>query len=78
MGAVVEDHAGLVDLDDLPALQLDLAVDDELAGADVDVIARAAAQIFHEQPRAVIAPVEPEPGLFQPVVEVLVALLHLS
>ena len=62
---------------DLPAFQLDLAIDDELARADVDVVARAAAQIFHEEARAVGAPVVPEARLFEARVEVRVALLHL-
>ncbi|MCY1209700.1 hypothetical protein D9M72_213620 [compost metagenome] len=58
-------------------LQLDAAVDDQVAGAHVDVVARAAPQVFHEQAGAVVAPVQHEAGGFQLAVELRVALSHL-
>ncbi|MPL79701.1 hypothetical protein SDC9_25585 [bioreactor metagenome] len=77
MGAVGQHHAGFVEARGLALHQLDRAVDDELAGAHVDVIARPAAQVFHEQARAVIAPVEIEARLLEPGVELRIALAHL-
>ena len=62
---------------DLPVGELDLAVGDQFTGAHVDVIARAAPKVLHEQARFVVAPVVPEPGLLEPVVEVGVSLSHL-
>src|SRR6516225_2540114 len=58
--AVVEPDAVGRDFLDLARDQLDLAVNDELRRANVDVVARAAAQILHEQPGVVVAEVEPE------------------
>ena len=60
-----------------PALQLDAAVGDQLAGADVDVVARAAAHVLGVDARAVLAEVEQEADLVEPLVEVLVALADL-
>ena len=60
-----------------PVDQLDLAVDDELRGADVDVVARAATQVLHEQPGIVVAEVEPETGFRQPCIEIGVVLADL-
>ena len=57
-----------------PALQLDRAVGDQLGCADIDIIARAAPQIFHEQAGAVVAPIEHEAGLLQAFVKIRVAL----
>jgi hypothetical protein len=74
---VVEPDASLGDLLDLAALELDLAVDDKLARADVDVIARAVPQVFHEQPRVVGAPIMPEARPFEAGVELRLALLDL-
>jgi hypothetical protein len=74
---VVEPDASLGDLLDLAALELDLAVDDKLARADVDVIARAVPQVFHEQPRVVGAPIMPEARPFEAGVELRLTLLDL-
>ena len=51
------------DLLDLTGDELDLAVDDELRGADVDVIARTASEIFDEQAGIVVAEIELESRL---------------
>src|SRR5581483_9891052 len=53
--AVRQHHVAIGDFLDAAALQLDAAVDDELRGADVDVVAGAAAQIDRVQARAVLA-----------------------
>ena len=64
---VPEAHGVRQDLVDLLALlDLDLAVDDELRRAHVDVIPAAALEVFHKQARAVRALVEFKPGLLQP------------
>ena len=78
MCSVVQDHSGFVQCDHLPALELDLAVDDQLAGTDVDVIAGPAAQVFHEETRLVIAPIQPEARFFETLVELCIAFLHLG
>src|SRR5690606_29373847 len=53
LGAVGERHALGVDaLDIHTAFELDAAVGHQLAGAHIDVIARATAQVLHEQARA--------------------------
>ncbi|MCO5546654.1 hypothetical protein L7F22_000088 [Adiantum nelumboides] len=77
LGAVGEPHPLLGELLHLPADQLHLAVGDELGGADVDVVARAAAQVLHEQAGVVVAEVQLEPGLLQPPVVVRVDLAGL-
>jgi hypothetical protein len=56
--------------------QFDLAVGDQIAGADVDVVARPAAEVFHKQSGVVVAPVELEACRGQPVVELLVPFAH--
>src|SRR6266702_120744 len=60
--AIVDPDAVRRDFLDLTCGQLDLAVDDEVRGADIDVIAGAAPQIFHEQPGIIVAEIEPETG----------------
>src|SRR3954466_7289051 len=77
LGAVLHHHRVLGEVVDLAVDELDRAVGDELGRADVDVVARSAAQVLHEQPRVVLAPVELEAGGLEAVVEVLVALAHL-
>ena len=68
-------NAGLgqrLDLD--TALHLDLAVDDELRSADIDVVARPGAPGLHHQARLVIAEIDGEAGLGERRVVVGVAL----
>ncbi|MCY1220757.1 hypothetical protein D9M72_327850 [compost metagenome] len=78
LGAVGErDRVCVHALDVHAALEVDAAVGHQLRGAHVDVVARAAPQVLHEQARAVHAEVEQEAGLLQPRVQVGVALLHL-
>ena len=77
LGAVVEHDGVLGQVRHLAVHELHVAVGHQLGGAHVDVVARAAAQVLHEQPRLVGAEVQPEAGLLEPVVEVLVPLLHL-
>ncbi|MNX53265.1 hypothetical protein D3C86_839570 [compost metagenome] len=75
---VGEHHGILRQAADVGArLQLDAAVDDEIASAHVDVVAGPAAQVLHEQARAVVAPVQHEARGFQFLVELGVALAHL-
>ena len=50
LGAVLEDDRVLGEVVDLAVGELDLAVGDQIGGADVDVIARPAPQVLHEQP----------------------------
>src|SRR6266436_1865618 len=64
-------------LDGDAALQLDPAVGDQFRGPDVDVISRTAAEVFHKQPRAVLAEIEKETRLLEPRIEVSVAFGHL-
>ena len=47
------------------ALELDAAVGDQLAGADVDVVARAAAHVLAVDAGAVLAEIEQEAGLLR-------------
>ena len=75
--AVVEPDAVRRDFLDLAIHQLDLTVDDELRGADVDVIAGAATQVLHEQPEIVVAEIEPETGFRQPCIKIGVVLADL-
>ena len=65
LGAVAQHHRARFDLLDVAAGQLDTAIGHQLAGAHVDVVARATAQVFHEQARAVVTEVELEAGLLQ-------------
>ena len=74
--AVLEHHGVLGQVRDLAAHELDVAVRHQVGRADVDVVAGAAPQVLHEQPGPVVAPVQPEPGLLEAVVEVLVLLGH--
>jgi hypothetical protein len=72
--AVVEQDSGWrqrLDLDS--AADADLAVDDQIRGADVDVIARAGAVGLHQQPGLVVAEIDGEAGTAQAVVEGRVA-----
>lgn len=72
--AIGEGEGVAVDGTDLLALlDVDLAVGDERGGADVDVIAAAALEVFHEEARVVGPVVELEAGLGEAVVEVVVA-----
>ena len=49
-------------LDRVPMFDLDLSVGDELRGADVEVVAAAAAEVLHEEASAVGAAVDSEAG----------------
>ena len=78
--AVIELHAVLFEAFDLEALagaELDLAIDEQLHRADIDVVAGAAAQVLHEQAGVVVAPVVHEAHLLQALVEVGIALTDL-
>ena len=52
-----------------PALHLDLAGDDQLGGADVDIVARAGAVGLHHQAGVVLAEIEEEARRFEALVE---------
>src|SRR5713101_1437755 len=64
-------------LDGDAALQLDPAVGDQFRGPDIDVVSRTAAEVFHKQPRAVLAEIEKETRLLESRIEVSVAFGHL-
>ncbi len=69
-GAVRRTDAGRRQRLDLHAgLDADLPVDDELRGADVDIVAGARAQGLHHQPGFVLAEVEQEARRFELSVE---------
>ena len=77
MRAILQHHTIRHQLGHIAMGELDLAVDDQLAGAHVDVIARSAPQVLHEQARSIGPPIQPEPSLFQPRVEICIHLLDL-
>src|SRR6202012_4629279 len=57
LGAVRQANGVFGQVVDLPRDELHIAVAHQVGRADVDVVARAAAQVLHEQPGAVVAPV---------------------
>mmetsp|Transcript_14521 Transcript_14521/g.38603 ORF Transcript_14521/g.38603 Transcript_14521/m.38603 type:complete len:787 (-) Transcript_14521:9-2369(-) len=63
---------------DLAHLQADLAAGDQLGGSAVKVIPLACPHELHEVPGAVLAEVDEEPPLPQPVEDARVQLLHLG
>src|SRR6185437_5077512 len=66
--AVREYDRALAELRDAAVLEPDAAVDDHLRSADVDVVARAAAEINRVQAGAVLAHVVQEAGARQALV----------
>ena len=74
LGAVLEDDCVFGQAEDLADVELDVAVGNQFRRANVDVVARAAPEVLHEQPRAVLAPVELEPDRFEAGIEVSIAL----
>lgn len=59
----------------LALLDLDLAVDDQLAGPNVNVVAASALEVLEEETRVIGPVVQLEPGLRQPFQRLLVALV---
>src|SRR5262249_46204490 len=71
-GAVGDEFRDVEELD-----QRDVAVDDQVGAADVEIIAAAAGQILELPTSAVVSKIEPEPALCESVEQRLVEFLRL-
>ena len=77
LGAIGEcDRLGVDAFDVVVAFELDAAIGHQLAGTHIDVVARASAQVLHEQARIVVTKVEHEARLFKPTIQTGFALFH--
>ena len=75
--AVRELDRALVDVADLDAASdADVALRDEIRGADIDVIARAGAECLHHEAGFVLAEIELKAGLCEAIIESRVSPAH--
>ena len=72
--AVVEMHGLAIEVGHRTVLHPDLAVDDQLRTARVDIVAAAGAVVLHQEAAAVLAEVHREARFGQPVQQILVHL----
>jgi len=61
----------------LTMYQLHSTINDQLAGADVDVITRSTAQLLHEQIGVIVTEVKLKSGILKAFVKTCIALAHL-